>query len=79
ANAIATAEVVERTVDRTLTVWFPYMVTNDIMKIIKDEQPTVEAQNFDNLCSVRLSIRANRAEGLFAKLAKVEGAALEEE
>ncbi|MEG1406119.1 MAG: YigZ family protein [Alistipes sp.] len=79
SEVLDTAEVVERTVDRMVRVWFPYMVMNDIMKIIKDEQPTVEAQTFDNLCSVQLSIRANRAQGLFDKLAKVEGATLEEE
>lgn len=78
AEAIAAAEVVEQLVERTATVWFPYIAMNDIMKVIKDEQPTVRAQEFDNLCSVTLSIRASRAEALWNKLSKVEGATLEQ-
>lgn len=78
SEAIAASEVVERLVERTVKVWFPYMTMNDIMKIIKDEQPTVRAQEFDNLCSVTLSIRASRAEGLWEKLSKVGGTTLEQ-
>lgn len=79
SEVIADAEIVERTVDRTFQVRFPYEAMNDIMKIIKDEQPAVRSQEFGNSCSVRLSIRAGRAEGLLAKLHKVGGAVPEEE
>ena len=79
AEVLDAAGVEERTVDRTATVRFPYESMNDIMKIIKEEQPAVRAQEFDCLCSVTLSIRASRAEALFGRLAKVGGAALEEE
>lgn len=79
SEVIAAAEIVERTVDRTFQVRFPYEAMNDIMKIIKDEQPAVRSQEFGNSCSVRLSIRAGRAERLLAKLHKVGDIVSEEE
>lgn len=79
AAVIAAAEITERTVDRTFHVIFPYEAMNDIMRIIKDEQPAVRTQEFGNLCTVTLSIRAGRAEGLLGKIHKVGGAIPEEE
>ena len=70
AEAIAAAEIVERTVDRTVEADFPYVAMNDVMRVIKEEQPKVESQNFDNLCTIRLTIRESRAEVLIEKLRK---------
>ena len=77
ANAIEAATVVERTVDRRFTIDFPYLVMNDVMRIIKEEQPRIEEQTFDNLCSMTLSIRNSRAEQVIGRLRKVEGATLD--
>ena len=73
AEAIAAAEIVERTVDRTVEAYFPYVAMNDIMRVVKEEQPKVESQNFDNLCTIRLTIRESRAEVLIEKLKKAGG------
>lgn len=78
AAVIEEAEIVEQTVDRVFTVEFPYLVMNDIMRIIKEEQPNILSQEFDNLCTIQLSMRESRAEGLLGKLRKVEGASIEE-
>lgn len=79
AAVIAAAGITERTVDRTFRVQFPYEAMNDIMRIVKDEQPAVRSQEFGNLCTVTLAIRAGRAEALLDKLHKVGGAIPEEE
>lgn len=73
AAAIEAAQIVERTVDRVVTVDFPYVAMNDIMRVVKEEQPRIEAQEFDNLCTLRLVIRESRAEGLVTKLRKAGG------
>ena len=73
AEAIAAAEIVERTVDRTVEADFPYVAMNDVMRVIKEEQPKVESQHFDNLCTIRLTIRESRAEVLIEKLKKAGG------
>ena len=79
AEAIAAAPVVERTVDVRFRVTFAYEAMNDVMRIVKDEQPNVLEQQFDNLCTMRLSIRSSRADMLEGKLRKAEGAAVERE
>lgn len=71
------AKVVERTVDTLVKVDFSYVVMNDVMRIIKDEQPTIVEQIFDNLCSMTLSIRNRKAELVLGKLRKVEGAIID--
>ena len=76
-QAIEAAEIIEKTVDRAITVHFPYLTMNDVMRIIKEEQPTIEEQIFDNLCSMTLSIRNSRAEIVLGRLRKVEGAIIE--
>lgn len=79
AAAIAAGDIVERTVDVRIRVRFPYIAMNDIMRIVKEEQPAVAEQQFDNLCTMTLSIRESRAGGLIGKLKKVEGASLDTE
>lgn len=73
AEAIAAAQVIERTVDRRLRVDFPYVAMNDIMRVVKEQQPRVEEQLFDNLCTLHLTIRESRAAELVERLRKAGG------
>ena len=72
-QAIEAAEIIEKTVDRAITVHCPYLTMNDVMRIIKEEQPKVVGQEFDNLCTMHLTIRESRAEILIEKLKKAGG------
>ena len=67
------ARIVERTVDRTIRVDFPYIAMNDIMRVIKEQQPKIASQEFDNLCTMVLTIRESRAGELTEKLKKAGG------
>lgn len=77
AAVIEQSRIVSRTVDRTIDVSFSYIAMNDIMRIVKEMQPRIVDQQFDNLCTMRLAIRSSQAEQLVARLAKVEGASIE--
>ncbi|MBP3316909.1 MAG: YigZ family protein [Alistipes sp.] len=77
AAALDAANIVERTVDTHIKVDFSYIVMNDIMRIIKEEQPTINEQIFDNLCTIKLSIRNSKADIILGRLRKVEGAIVE--
>ena len=77
AAVLDVAEIIEKTVDTRLRIDFSYVVMNDVMRIIKEEQPRIEEQTFDNLCSMTLSIRNSRAEQVIGRLRKVEGATLD--
>lgn len=78
AEAIAAATIEERTVDEDITVVFEYPYLNGIMRIVKEDAPTVIAQKFDMDCEMTLRIRKGEAERLKNRLAKVETAYLKE-
>ncbi|MBR4964843.1 MAG: YigZ family protein [Alistipes sp.] len=77
AQVLAECEIVERTVDIVVEVSFSYIAMNDVMRIVKDMQPRVVDQVFDNLCTMTLSIREGDSEQLIGRLEKVEGAIVE--
>ena len=78
AEAIAAATIEERTVDEDITVVFEYPYLNSIMRIVKEDAPTVIAQKFDMDCEMTLRIRKGEAERLKNRLANVETAYLKE-
>lgn len=74
---LSVARIVERTVDVLFEVEFGYLVMNDVMRVVKEMRPEVLGQRFDNLCTMRLSIRAGRADALRERLQKIEGIQIE--
>ncbi len=78
AEVIGQCEVVERTVDAVFDIAFPYAGMNAVMRVVKEMQPDVLSQNFDNVCDMRISIRRGRAEELQGRLLKCEGLTLKE-
>ena len=71
AAAIGHAEIVTRQVEEKVVFDFPYLMMNDVMKVIKDMQPRIVSQTYDNTCQVTLSIRRSEAEQLRTRLKKL--------
>ena len=71
AEAIANAEIVSQFVEEEVVFDFPYIVMNDVMKIIKDMSPRIISQTYDNTCEMKLSIRKSEAPMLKAKFDKL--------
>jgi uncharacterized YigZ family protein len=71
ADAIAHAEVVERQVEEIVSYDFPYVMMNDVMRIVKEMQPRIVGQTYDNTCQIRLAIRKSEAELLRQRLQKL--------
>ena len=71
ADAIAHARVVERQVEEIVTFDFPYVMMNDVMRVVKDMQPRIVSQTYDNTCQIRLAIRLSEAEQLRQRLDKL--------
>lgn len=71
AEAIANAEIVSQFVEEEVVFDFPYIMMNDVMKIIKDMSPRIISQNYDNTCEMKLSIRKSEAPMLKAKFDKL--------
>lgn len=78
AEAIAAAEVEERTVDEDITVSFEYPYLNSIMRIVKEDGPQIIKQSFEMDCEMTLRIRKGEAERLRNRLLKVETAYLKD-
>ena len=73
ALVLENAVIEQRTVDIETKIRFSYLAMNDVMRIVKEMQPQIIDQQFDNLCTMTLSIRQSRAEQLLERLSKVEG------
>lgn len=71
AEAIANAEIVSQFVEEEVVFDFPYIMMNDVMKIIKDMSPRIISQTYDNTCEMKLSIRKSEASMLKAKFDKL--------
>lgn len=71
AEAIANAEIVSQFVEEEVIFDFPYIMMNDVMKIIKDMSPRIISQTYDNTCEMKLSIRKSEAPMLKAKFDKL--------
>ncbi len=74
AEAISNATIIEKTVDDDVTVVFEYPFMNDIMRIVKEDEPEILEQSYDMDCLMKLRIRRSMMPKLRAKLEKVETA-----
>ena len=71
ADAISHCEITMQQVEEIVEYDFPYVMMNDVMRIIKEMSPRIVAMNYDNNCSVKLSIRQSEAQQLRDKLAQL--------
>jgi uncharacterized YigZ family protein len=79
AQAIAEADIIEKTIDADITILFEYPFLNGVMHIIK-KQPAVEiiSQQFDMDCKMVLRIRQSLMDMLRSALLKVDSLRIEE-
>ena len=73
AEAIAAATIIEKTVDEEITIAFEYPLMNQVMRVVKEEEPAILSQTFDNDCQMTLAIRASQMPRLRDRLLKVDG------
>ena len=71
AECLAAAEIIEKTVDEDVSFGFEYPFMNDVMRIVKDMQPRIIEQTYDNNCQIKLSIRRSEADQLRSRLKKL--------
>lgn len=73
------AKVEERTIDKVITICYPFESMNGVMKAVKATQPKILEQTFDNVCSMKLAVRLNDADELISRLEKVEALTFQED
>ena len=68
ADAINHATIETRQVEEIVKYSFAYPQMNDVMRIVKDMNPHIISQTYDNTCEIVLSIRKSEAEQLRNRL-----------
>lgn len=76
AEAVTAADIVEKTVNDIYEIKFDYLIMNDVMKLIKDEQLNVLEQQFDNDCSIRFEVRKSNLNRVLERIEKQTDAAI---
>lgn len=71
AEALANAEIVDRTVDVEYTFNFEYPFMNGIMKVVREMEARIVGQSYDMDCSMTVSIRMGKLDELKERIAKV--------
>ncbi len=71
ADALTHATVETRQVEDIIRYSFTYPQMNDVMRIVKDMNPRILSQTFDNTCEIVLSIRKSEADQLRGRLANL--------
>lgn len=68
ADAISHTTIENRFVEEEIVYDFPYVMMNQVMKVIKEMNPRIVSQEYDNTCQIRMRIRKSLAEQLQKRL-----------
>jgi uncharacterized YigZ family protein len=73
SDALAQTEIIEKSIIEIFDLHFDYLLLNDIMKIIKDNNIEVLKQKFDNQCYMQISIPKKELQLILSKFEKIFG------
>jgi uncharacterized YigZ family protein len=73
ADAIAHAEIVEKTVDDVIEIEFDYILLNDVMRVLKQFESAQWTQDFSESCRMRVQIRRSLSPQLREMLLAIYG------
>lgn len=76
ADAIANAEIVEKTVDDIIEIVFDYILLNEVMRVLKQFDTIRWTQDFTDNCRMHLEIRRSLTSQLINMLTSIHGVAL---
>ncbi len=76
-DAVRNAVIVEKTVDRILTVRFEYVLLNDVMHALKQFEEVSWEQDFKESCTMKLRIRKSEFQRLHDTLSQIYGVKIE--
>ena len=68
AAALSACNIIEKQVEEIITYTFPYVMMNSVMRVVKELNPRVVAQNYDKTCEIKLAIRRSQAKHLQERL-----------
>ncbi len=72
-DALENAEIVEKTLNDTYVLRFDYIVMNEVMRVIKDEDLQILSNDYDTSCVLKLQIRKGLLNRVLEKFEKING------
>lgn len=72
-EALGANEIITKTVNDVYELEFEYLMMNDVMRIIKEEQLNIIKQDFNTYCSLTFEVRKANLNVVIKKLDKIEG------
>ena len=70
-EALSAAMVIEKTIEETVTFTFPYVMMNSVMRVVKELNPRIVEQKYDETCIITLAIKRSMAPMLEERLNKL--------
>lgn len=71
-DVLNNALIIEKSLQDVYTLQFGHEQINDVMRLIKEYNLTVLSQQFDNFCSLQISIRKTKVNEILGKLHKLQ-------
>ena len=72
-EALNANQIITKTVNDVYELEFDYLMMNDVMRVMKEEQLNIIKQNFDTYCSLTFEVRKANLNLVIKKLDKIEG------
>jgi uncharacterized YigZ family protein len=72
-DALETADIITLTVNDIYELSFEYPLMNDVMRVIKEENLSVESQDFQLSCKLTFSVRKNFSNKMYERFKKIHG------
>lgn len=72
-EALNLSEIIEKTVNDIYEIEFDYLMMNDVMRLLKEEQLSILSQDFDNSCTIRFEVRKASLNAVLGKMEKISG------
>lgn len=77
SEAIANAEIVEKTIDDVIHIAFDYTLLNEVMRVLKQFDIARWTQDFTDSCRMRIEIRRSLSSQIIHKLNGIHGVAID--
>jgi uncharacterized YigZ family protein len=76
-EALAVADIIEKTINDIYNVNFEFVQMNEVMKIVKEFSLKIRNQTYDNQCTMELEFRKTLTNQVIGKLEKIDGIMVE--
>ncbi len=71
--AINNTGIIEKTIQEYYELHFPYEVTNDVMRVIREENAGQSQHKYDLICTIMINFRLSLKATILSRLSRIDG------